>query len=222
MTTTVESTSHDTTGVVRPGAGDNAGKWWAAHGLGSYTHELGHFDTEEEATEAAGAEGRRVVRCQSGETGWDALSREEREALGAKWGIDVSWMRRGGLHEVTVSLRQVFLLAGFVTGGLNQHDTAALEAAGLVERYDANGNVALPDEPAEGVRLSTRGSVVWRSFTDHPMAGATVAPGAVSLDHPPGNLHRTVRVLLICDSGGTRHTFCPACDGQVYAHRDLG
>ena len=89
------ATTDATIGVVRPAGG----RWWAAHGLGSYTRELGFFGQLADAEAMAGAGGRRIVHCQPGETGWTALAREGREAVA---GGPVPWMTLGSIVKVSI------------------------------------------------------------------------------------------------------------------------
>lgn len=220
--------TYETVGVVAP---TPEGRWRAAHGLGSYTREVGMYPTEQAAREAAGADGRRVVLAQPGESGWDAYARAGRERVAADLGIRVDWMHTGdviGVRLDPVHLRVLRSPGGVSLGvlyELGEQPSARDAHQARVELATLGLLAAHLPTPVTGTAmlagLATRaGQSIAEMLDGHPSNAWSVTPmgatvlGAVAAGHAE-------RALLLCaaQSGGQwlpDHSARCWCTGQTY------
>lgn len=243
MTTAEESGSEDLYGVVRqaedppPGA---RGSWWAAHGLGSHTRELGWFPTEQAALDAAGAGGRRVIRARPGETGYDAVVRERRDEQA---GHHLPWKIHGGIVviDLPADLHTLDLALGLAAASASGDVAVSVmhrlgDSTGLVQRvpgsWDNSWGVPPPVQPGEPwrVELTPHGLVAWdargRRMLSVDEHGRIAYPFTLL-----GGVPRAEHRIIACSSMHERasdvrdgnfaqfadpHRVCPGCRGVAW------
>ncbi|MGH8575358.1 MAG: helix-turn-helix transcriptional regulator [Gammaproteobacteria bacterium] len=220
----------ETVGVVRPRAD---GRWVAAHGLGSYTTEVGVYDSQELASEAAGSNGRRVIVARLGESGWEAHARTDREAAAARVDIRVDWMHSGTVHDITLDDVQAWVLRwpdGHPMGVLRdlaaQPAVAAIRAAratlteqGLLGIRCPDGQVLTSRHLAGSARVQL--TTVYDMVQHAEMARTRL--GAIVLDALAAG-HMAHAVLVCGAAGRTAQDWphvehgpgCQHCLGQTY------